>query len=273
MDIVALQKWAYIPDLPDDIGPIRTFLHEYSKIPAADIDHHILRAREDAWNSSRFPCIGRWKFLRLAEQNDPYYQQVLFRLKLNGSSDAFLDLGCCVGVVLRQLRHDGVEGSQLFGIDLHAKFLDIGYDLFQDQDSLGATFVVGDMLDPEDTRLDVMLGKVTIIYAGSFFHLFNWNQQLCVGQRLVGFLKDGTKNALIYGRQMGTRKPGERAIGNASPPYLHDKHSFQRLWREIGDLTKTNWVVDLEPADVVLEGLAQHDKDVEPVNFMVHQIC
>ncbi|KAG6009710.1 hypothetical protein E4U21_001458 [Claviceps maximensis] len=273
MDIFALQQWAYISDLPDNIGPIRAFLQEYSKIPADDIDRHILRAREDAWNSSRYPCIGRWKFLRLAERNDPYYQQVLFRLKLGGSSDAFLDLGCCVGLVLRQLRHDGVQGFQLFGTDLHSKFVDVGYDLFQDQDSIGATFVVGDMLDPDDARLDALLGKVTIIYASSFFHLFNWTQQVYVGQRLVGFLKEGTKNALIYGRHVGTTKAAEPAISNASLPYLHDKSSFQRLWREIGDLTRTSWVVELEPAGVVVEGLAQLDKHAQPVNFMVHQIC
>ncbi|KAG5950027.1 hypothetical protein E4U53_005542 [Claviceps sorghi] len=273
MDIVALQKWAYIPGLPDDIGPIRAFLQEYSKIPADDIDHHILRAREDAWNSSRYPFIGRWRFLRLAERNDPYYQQVLFRLKLNGSTDAFLDLGCCVGQVLRQLRHDGVQGSQLFGIDVQARFLDIGYDLFRDRDSIGATFVVGNMLDPEDTRLDVLLGKVTIIYASCFFHLFNWTQQLCLGQRLVGFLKEGTKNALIYGRHIGTTKSREPALGNASPPYLHDKNSFQRLWREIGDLTKTNWVVEVELAGEMPEGVARVDKSARPVNFTVLQIC
>lgn len=43
MDIIALQNWAYIPDLPDDIGPIRNLLLEYSKIPAKDIDKHILQ--------------------------------------------------------------------------------------------------------------------------------------------------------------------------------------------------------------------------------------
>lgn len=43
MDIIALQNWAYIPDLPDNIDPIRNLLLEYSKIPAKDIDSHILR--------------------------------------------------------------------------------------------------------------------------------------------------------------------------------------------------------------------------------------
>ncbi|KAG6034724.1 hypothetical protein E4U41_006405 [Claviceps citrina] len=271
MDIIALQNWAYIPDLPDDIGPIRDLLLNYSKIPADEIDHHILRVREEAWKVSRFPCVGRWNFLRLAEQNDPCYQQVLFRLKLNGSSDAFLDLGCCVGQVLRQLRRDGVQGCQLFGTDVRSKFVDIGYDLFQDRDSIGATFVAGDMLDPEDTRLDRLSRKVTIIYAGSFFHLFNWTQQLYIGKRLVGFLKQGTKNALIYGRHIGTTKPGEAATRDVSP-YLHDKNSFQQLWFEIGDLTKTNWAVELEPAGETLEGLPRMEKNAQPVKFMVHQI-
>ncbi|GAB0144812.1 hypothetical protein EsHS_00005269 [Epichloe bromicola] len=271
MDIIALQNWAYIPDLPDDIGPIRNLLLEYSKIPADDIDHHILRVREDAWKVSRFPCVGRWKFLRLTDHNDPCYQQVLFRLKVDGSNDAFLDLGCCVGQVIRQLRHDGVQGSRLFGIDLQSKFVDIGYHLFQDQNSIGATFVVGDMLDPEDTRLDELSHKITIIYAGSFFHLFNWTQQLYIGKRLVGFLKQGTKNALIYGRHIGTTNPGEASTSDASP-YLHDKKSFQQLWHEIGDLTKTKWAVELEPAGEVLGGLPQVEKDAQPVNFMVHQI-
>lgn len=300
MDIVALQNWAYISELPDEFGPIRSFLRVYSKIPAEDIDYHIRRVvcfdipssrrraqdrltelianpcplkREDAWKSTRYPCIGRWNFLRLTKQNDPYYQQVLFRLKLNGSSDAFLDVGCCVGQVLRQLRHDGVQGSRLFGTDVRSKFVDIGYDLFQDHDSIGATFVVGDMLDPEDAQLDVLSRKVTIIYAGSFFHLFNWSQQLCVGKRLVGFLKEGTKNALIYGRHIGTLKPTEPAMSTDAPPYLHDKNSFQRLWREIGDSTRTNWVVEVEPAGEILE--AFHFKKgarTQVVNFMVYQI-
>ncbi|EXV05933.1 S-adenosylmethionine-dependent methyltransferase family protein [Metarhizium robertsii] len=272
MDIIASQSWAYIPDLPDDIGPIRNLLLVYSRIPASDIDSHILRVREDAWRVSRFPCVGRWKFLRLTEQNDPCYRQVLFRLNVPRSNDAFLDLGCCVGQVLRQLRHDGVQGNQLFGTDVQSKFVEIGYDLFQDQDEFGATFVVGDMLDPDDTRLDDLLHKVTIIYAGSFFHLFNWTQQIYIGKRLVGFLKRGTKNALIYGRHIGTTRPGPSPLGNDMSPYLHDKDSFQRLWDEVGYLTNTKWAVEIEPAGEKIVDVPRIDRDAQPVNFVIHQI-
>lgn len=73
MDIVALQKWAYIPDLPDDIGPIRTFLHEYSKIPAADIDHHILRAvcSDDPILLNLFPVSPKGRLTRLVADTPP----------------------------------------------------------------------------------------------------------------------------------------------------------------------------------------------------------
>ncbi|KAK2592264.1 hypothetical protein QQS21_010051 [Conoideocrella luteorostrata] len=272
MDILAMQNWSYIPDLPDDLDPIRNLLLEYSKIASENVNSHMLRVREDAWKISRFPSVGRWKFMRLTAQDDPCYQQVLFRLTVPRSNDALLDLGCCVGQVLRQLRHDGVRGSQLFGTDVRPEFVDIGYDLFQDRDSLGAVFVAGDMLDPDDHRLDELSRKVTIIYAGSFFHLFNWTQQLYIGKRLVGFLKQGTKNAFIYGRHIGTSRPGASSIGNASP-YLHDKDSFQRLWDEVGDLTKTKWAVELEPAGDEIVDIPRMDRDAQPVTFIIHQIC
>lgn len=219
----------------------------------------------------RFPCLGRWKFLRLTNENDPRYRQVLFRLTVPQSRDAFLDLGCCLGQAIRQLRRDGVRGARLFGVDLQSQFINIGFDLFQDKDSLDAQFLVGDIVDPDDRRLDAMAGKVTIIHAGSFFHLFSWTQQLYIGKRIVGFLKEGTQNALIYGRHVGTIKPGATLMGNHNA-YLHDRQSFQKLWNEVGELTGTSWAVDLESDGDSFENLPPTDKDLRRVNFTVHQI-
>ncbi|KAL3956270.1 hypothetical protein ACCO45_009116 [Purpureocillium lilacinum] len=240
MDLIEMQQWAYISDVPDDLGPIRDLLRTYSNIANEGIDDHLLRV-------------------------------VVFRLNVPGSRDVFLDLGCCVGQVLRQLRADGVRGSQLIGTDVSARFIDIGYKLFRDTDSLGASFIVGDMLDPDDGRLDDLRGRVTIIYAGSFFHLFNWTQQLYIGKRLVGFLKPGTRNALIYGRHVGTTKPEAMSMGPNSP-YLHDRNSFQRLWDEVGMLTRTKWKVVLEASGEGPRVLPSFGKNAQPVNFIVYQI-
>lgn len=131
--------------------------------------------------------------------------------------------------------------------------------------------MAGDMLDPADKQLTALRGKVTIIHAGSFFHLFNWNQQLYMGKRLVGFLKPGTKNALIYGRQVGTNRPGASAAGNQSS-YLHDQASFQRLWDEIGSLTKTRWQVQLELTGEPVCRLPGFNSNAFPVHFTIYQV-
>lgn len=227
--------------------------------------------REDAWKVSRSPGVGRWRFLYLLDPEDQRYQQTLFRLTIPKSKDAFLDLGCCVGQVLRQFRVAGVSGSQLYGTDVEPKYVDIGYHLFQDWFKLQASFVIGDLLDPDDQRLAELHGKVTIIYAASFFHLFSWIQQLYIGKRLASFLKPGTTNALIFGRQVGTTKGGVFTTSGSSV-YLHDQASFQRLWTEIGTLTKTRWSVSMEPTGEPISPLPGYSEDARPVNFTVYQV-
>lgn len=217
------------------------------------------------------PCIGRWKFLHLADRHDARYQHILFRLTLPHSNDALLDMGCCLGQALRQLRADGVDGSQLFGTDLNPTMIDIGYDMFRDRDTLGATFVIGDMIDPDDCRISQLEGGVTLVQADSFFHLFNWTQQLYIGKRVVSFLKPGTKNAVIFGRQAGTLKPGILASDENSP-YLHNSESFQQLWDEVGNMTGTKWAVQFEPDGGLSSELPGIEKDTLAVKFTVHQI-
>ena len=203
------------------------------------------------------------------------YQQVLFRLTLQDTRDAFLDLGCCVGQALRQLRHDGVPGSRLYGFDKDSRFINLGYDLFQDKKKLKATFVVGDIL--ASSGLEPLRGQITIVHATSFFHLFDWKQQLQIGKALVELLKPGTKNGLVYGRQAGVETRGRELPGIGGATFLHDKESFQQLWNEIGALTKTAWVVDMNISPPSVE--ADHDSalpglkvDVKAMDFTIHQV-
>ncbi|KAH7319698.1 hypothetical protein B0I35DRAFT_217887 [Stachybotrys elegans] len=272
MDLLQLGQWSYIPEVPDSIAPARRLLQTYSKLPAEDVDRHILQVREEAWNITRFPCIGRWRFLSLLDTSEAFYRQILFRLTVPKSADALLDLGCGVGQVLRQLRAEGVNDSQLYGTDIEPRLVDLGYDLFQDRHQLNARFVFGDVVDPDDTRFTTLRGKITMVHATSFFHLFNWVQQLYIGKRIVGFLKPGTRNAVIFGRQMGTTKPSDSAVRSAAP-YLHDGLSFQRLWDEIGRMTRTKWLVQLtaldEPVDDLAGVLPQH---TAPYSFAIYQL-
>ncbi|KAL5094847.1 hypothetical protein Trisim1_005578 [Trichoderma cf. simile WF8] len=271
MDILEIQKWAFMPNLPDNIAPIRELLTRYSKIPADEIEPHLIRIREAAWASSRMPFIGRWKFLIIHDANDSRYQQALFRLRLSQSRDALLDLGCGLGQALRQFRDDGVDGSRLFGLDCSAHMVSSGYDLFQDRNSLGAHFTVGDLTDPDDLSLEELNGQISIIHAGSFFHLFSWKQQLYIGKRLVDFLQPGIRNAFIYGRHAGVTTTRE-VEKNDSSPYLHNQESFQRLWDEVGELTRTKWKVEVEAVGEAVAWLPGNPKGAHPVNFTIYQV-
>lgn len=220
---------------------------------------------------SRHPFIGRWRFLELADQLDPYYQQVLFRLRLPKSTDSILDVGCGFGQALRQLRADGVPGKKLFGADIEPRFVELGYDLFRDAGKLGATFVIGDLLDPDDNRLDRLAGQFTIIHADSFFHLLSWTRQIYAAKRLVSWLKPGARNTFIYGKHIGTTEVPYEGMEMANEPYIHSQESFQRLWDEVGQLTNTRWRVQVE---AIIDKLNQPvmPRGLLPVRFAVYQI-
>ncbi|EGX93093.1 hypothetical protein CCM_04465 [Cordyceps militaris CM01] len=271
MDILTLQKWAYTDGAPSYNATAYGLLHQYSGIPEADIDSHLLHIRKLAWDVSRQPFIGRWRFLRFAEPLDPYYQQVLFRLTLPKSADCILDIGCGFGQALRQLRASGVVGAKLFGADIEARFISLGYDLFRDKETLGATFVTGDLLNPDDGRLDVLSRRFTIVHADSFFHLLSWTEQLYAAKRLMSWLRTGTKNCLVYGKQVGTVHPTKVASAG-SRPYLHNQQSFQRLWDEAGKMTNTRWYVDVERSDELADYAVGLQDGLMSVNFAVYQL-
>ena len=111
--------------------------------------------------------------------------------------------------------------------------------------------MTGNVLDSGDKALESLDGKIDIIHAASFFHLFSWDDQVRVGERLVSFFKPNAEKATLVGRQMGTHTPGPRTgeAGEGSSRYRHNVESFQELWNVIGERTGTKWKVSGEARD------------------------
>ncbi|KUJ10089.1 uncharacterized protein LY89DRAFT_597057 [Mollisia scopiformis] len=212
-------------------------LESYSKIPADKIDAHVTEIVTFA--IFHYPCIGRWRFLDLYITQAPEYPEIITRLK---SGDKLLDVGCCFGHIVRQLVFDGAPAQNLAGTDLRPEFVELGYELFRDKETLTSQFVTGDALDSENKSLEVFDGKFDFVHAASFFHLFGWDDQVTAGVRVVKFLKPGSK-AIILGRQVGTRKPVSLEAYRASGErrYHHNVETFQNMWDEIGEKTGTKW--------------------------------
>jgi SAM-dependent methyltransferase len=192
----------------------------------------------------KYPCVGGFHFLRLQIAEQPIYPEILSRV---GSGSLFLDLGCGVGQVIRQLVYDGAPGENLYGSDVQQGFLDIGYKLFRDQSSLKAHFFAADVYDESNPGFKEIEGKLEIIWASAFLHLFSWEGQVKAIKRMISLLKK-EKNVVVAGRNLGHVKPGP--ISHAHAPqktmYRHDAESFKELWRKAGEETGSNWDVSVE---------------------------
>lgn len=150
---------------------------------------------------------------------------------------------------------DGARGENLYGADLRLDFLELGYELFRDKGSLKAQFLQGDVFEEEaeaegGRELSKLDGKIDIIHAASFLHLFSWEEQVRAGTRMVRLMTE--EDALVFGRQVGTTKPGvyARRTDKTRTRYDHNPDTFQKLWDAIGEKTGTKWKVIAELHEV-----------------------
>lgn len=234
--------------------------------------------RDEAWEVWPYPCIGQFRFLTLALPNTPSFKTIVQRLQ--ASSDArFLDLGCCFGQDLRALAAEGVKGENLVGVELHGEFHDLGHKLFRDGDearALGADLIAADLFDllksdgDEGTAaaLHPLLGRIDVLQASAFLHLFPWEKQVDAGSAIVKLMKLGS-GALVVGTQVGSKQPGLYEQGRM---YLHDVESFEKMWAEIGEKTGSEWRVEAVLAQDPRERKPWDDGSVGKLNFEVTRV-
>ncbi|KAJ5692641.1 porphobilinogen deaminase protein [Penicillium macrosclerotiorum] len=263
----------YMEDLPDDIGLFRDLLEKYSNIKPEKVDAHLYSIRDKGWAIHRYPCIGRWSFTNIKGLDHPSFQAIVNRLKQPGSQEAFLDVACCFGQVLRKLAFDGVDPARLYGTDLSPEFLDLGFELFNDREKFEPdSFVAADLLDPSDEGSKKLDGKITLISAGNFFHLFDRDQQLLAAKRMVKFLKPGVTDAVILGGHIGSLKPGNSTAVTGGTRFLHDPVTFQELWDEVGRTTGTEWKVSSTWASKVTINITGFPSESRYLVYIARQI-
>ncbi|KAK0102016.1 hypothetical protein ONS95_001178 [Cadophora gregata] len=229
------------------LSPVaREMLENYSKIPPGEVESHVYKIRDEAWDVFPYPCIGEFRFLDLAITTSPSYPSILNRLKTG--RETFLDLGCCFGQELRKVAYDGAVQENLYGSDLRSEFFEMGYRLFRDRDTLKSRFIQADIFDDASALFTPELhGKIDIIYAASFLHLFGYEQQVEVCKRLVGISR-GKEGSMVVGRQVGSSREGEyvQKTNAGGSMYRHSAGSFERMWERVGEETGTKWRVECE---------------------------
>ena len=124
--------------------------------------------------------------------------------------------------------------------------MDVGYDLFQDRDRLRSTFVAADILDESSPELRGLDGNIDIVFAGSFFHVFDWDAQMRISKRLA-LLMRSVPGSLVFGHHLGHVAPDTYPLGlGAGSVYAHDKGSLQQMWTQVGLETGSKWRVEAE---------------------------
>jgi 2-polyprenyl-3-methyl-5-hydroxy-6-metoxy-1,4-benzoquinol methylase len=216
----------------------RRLLESYSGIPANDVVQHIVTLRNKAWKIFPYPCIGQFRFLEAGVDDCDEYNEVVERLR---KGEKLLDMACCFGQTIRQLVADGAPSENIYGCDLQSEFIDLGYELFKDRNSLQTKFLVADIFDPA-SQLQGFRGEMNIIYTGSFFHLWGLEKQKKVSRAVVSLLRPNP-GSMILGRQMGSVEAFEMKSATGTM-FRHNVDSFKKLWKEIGDEIGVNFSVE-----------------------------
>ncbi|KAI0201283.1 hypothetical protein F4808DRAFT_460140 [Astrocystis sublimbata] len=245
----------FIDSIPWEHDKFRELLEKYSKVPADEVTSDIIQIGQ----SMEVGQVSLHRILHLRafpgiRWNNPGMESALKRLTAPDSTDTFLEIGGFMCQTLRRLVFEGVDSSRLYGTDLHSEFFELGYQQFRDRDTLKATLVEGDFLLPEDeyatsAMAETFNGKISIAHASNFFHLFSWDSQLVICERIVRFFRPGLdsadKPALVFGQHTGSIEPGEKRIGDFRT-FLHDQTTFQSLWDEVGRRTGTSWKASVQ---------------------------
>lgn len=218
-----------------------------------------LRQRDRAWEIHPYPCVGELRFIDLSLCRMPSYTAVVESIKNGGS---YLDIGCCFAQDIRKLVYDGALADRLWGAELLPDFIDLGYDLFNDKDRLGAHFMTADIFDAKGP-LKQLKNSIDIIHIGLFLHLFDWEGQKTACEVIVKLLKDRI-GVLVLGQQVGSLTPGQVPKGSGSSMFKHDAATFEKMWVEVGEATGTKWEVRAR-LDAGL-GIEQHKRKWDDPN-------
>ncbi|PYH44042.1 class I SAM-dependent methyltransferase [Aspergillus saccharolyticus JOP 1030-1] len=255
-------KPSWFQEHVESINPdAQRVLESYSGMKPEEVIPHVVSVRNEAFEVYQYACIGQMRFLSFNLQHLPFYPQVLEHLRHDPTA-GFLDAGCCFAQELRYLADQGIPSTQLYGCDLEQIFISLGYQLFRDEDRFQATFAAGDLATENDQEFEAgeiaqkLRGRISVVFASSLFHMWNYQTQLRVATRLVRLCRDDQqqqqqqgKGTIIAGRQMGSILAGEHAMtGMVKDPtathYRHNVESIKGFWYDVGVATNTRWRVE-----------------------------
>jgi len=78
----------------------------------------------------------------------PLYPEI--KTRKDDTYTSLLDVGCGVGITVRQLTFADMKPENVKGIDIAKIFIELGFRIYKDEDSMKNNFIVGDALSLHD---------------------------------------------------------------------------------------------------------------------------
>ncbi|KAL0576261.1 hypothetical protein V5O48_005705 [Marasmius crinis-equi] len=242
-----------------------TFLKEQIGIEdETQLKEHVVKVASKANDIFGYYCIQTFHFLRLkAWHNGDDKEEDILRSAYQHALDLcskregaiYLDFGCCFGVDLRRAVKDGIPVQNAIGTDLRSEFWDLGHELFRSTpETFPAAFIGGNAFDtsflsgssptskfPDTptpdlrglTSLTPLQGRVSAIYVGSVFHLFDARKQVELARKLSSLLAP-VVGSVIFGSQRGSERSHEtqnlRRGGLVENIYIYNPADWRDIW-------------------------------------------
>lgn len=243
-DLATAQTWFEESTTVD--GEFRDLLENYSHVPSDNIVQHVVDTRNAAWQVHPYPCLGQFRFLELNLSHRDLYPKLLEELKTQPDA-RFLDIGCCLGQDLRKLIIDGAPAERVAGAELNGAFIDLGYTLFKDKESLeGKTPIVfaNILEDPSSAAspLYSLVGTFSAVQLGMLLHLFTWEEQITAFKHTLALLR-GKPGDRIFGQATGHLDGTPTASVGVRATFKHNADTFAKLITQFGEATNTQWTI------------------------------
>lgn len=149
---------------------------------------------------------------------------------------------------------DGAPPKNMYASDISGELWQLGFDLFNDREKMVANFVEADIFDT-DSGLEKLSGRIDIIIANQFLHLFDWEGQIAAMKAIVKLSKPGS---IVIGYQRA-QVPAQEIRRPWGTMYLHDLDTFQKIWQRVELETGSKWDVETDLVDLREWGMEPED--------------
>ncbi|KAI0545618.1 hypothetical protein F4679DRAFT_560611 [Xylaria curta] len=229
---------------PDLQWPARQLLEQYGGYIPSEMAAEVTKFRDRAWDTFPFPCLGTFEFLDLTlSTRNRVYPRLLSRLQAGAT---FLDVGCCLGQDIRKLIFDGVPAENVAGAELRQGYIDLGYDLFRDRETLASEMHQANVLDdPTVAPWPQLLGRFDIVNFSFVLHCFSRDKQVVMFEQGIRVLKAGKLGTTIMGMASGANE-SHMSMWHGEGVFIHNPETFRNLIQEVEEKTKTKWKVEVE---------------------------